>query len=260
VLLLASLVLTRWVDQRGPAGRGHDPPPPAQHIRNADGALGIFLRNRYLLFAALATLLLNWVNTNGENLLFRVVQEVLDARAAAQGITDPDLKQSFILNGTSAFYGNFYRLVNTTALVLQALVASRLLRYGGFGAIMLMLPVVALLSYSAMALLPVLGVIKIMKIAENGTDYSINNTARHALWLPLRPEIKYKGKATIDTLFVRLGDGLAALTVLVGVQVLALTTQTFFAFTVSLVVLLLVASIGVVREHRRITGGTVRAR
>ena len=107
------------------------------------------------------------------------------------------------------------------------------------------------MSYSLMALLPVLAVVKIMKIAENATDYSLNNTSRHVLWLPVSSVMKFRGKPAIDTLYVRLGDGLAAITVLVGVHLLALTTGAFFAFNVLLVLCWLVAGIFLVREHRR---------
>ena len=51
------------------------------------------------------------------------------------------------------------------------------------------------------------------------------------LWLPVSSDAKFKGKPTIDTLFARLGDGMAALTVAIGVNVLALSTQYYFAFT-----------------------------
>ena len=145
------------------------------------------------------------------------------------------------------------------AQLLQALVASRLLKYGGFAAILLAMPVIALASYTTMALLPVLAVVKVMKIAENSTDYSINNTARHVLWLPVTAEMKYKGKPTIDTLFVRMGDGLAALTVLIGVQVLALSTGAYFAFTVALALAWIVLALVVVRENRRLTEENSRA-
>ena len=47
-----------------------------------------------------------------------------------------------------------------------------------------MLPVIALVSYTTMALLPVLAIVKVMKVAENATDYSINNTARHVALAP----------------------------------------------------------------------------
>jgi AAA family ATP:ADP antiporter len=143
--------------------------------------------------------------------------------------------------------------VNIAALILQAVVASRLLKYGGFGAVLLLLPVIALVSYTTMWVMPILAIVKLMKIAENSTDYSINNTARNVLWLPVSSEMKYKGKPAIDSLFVRTGDGLAALTVLVGVQFLALETRTFFAFNVFLVVIWTAASVLVVREHAKLS-------
>jgi AAA family ATP:ADP antiporter len=90
-----------------------------------------------------------------------------------------------------------------------------------------------------------------MKIAENATDYSINNTSRHVLWLPVDSIMKFRGKPAIDTLYVRLGDGFAAITVLVGVQFLSLATRGFFIFNVLLVVLWLIFGIMLVREHRK---------
>jgi AAA family ATP:ADP antiporter len=252
--LLASILLTRWADRRGPLGQGYAAPGvPKPAAGSRRDALMLVLRSRYLLPVACATLLLNWVNTNGENLLFRVLQESLTAQAVASGVIGKMAVLEFTKDGTTAFYADFFFWVNAVALLLQALVASRLLKYGGFGAILLLLPAIALLSYATMALLPVLAVVKIMKIAENATDYSINNTARHVLWLPLSAEMKYKGKAAVDTLFVRLGDGLAALTVLVGVGFLALSTQGFFAFTVALVLIWISLSVVVVREHRRVS-------
>ena len=199
------------------------------------------------------TLLLSWVNTNGENLLFRVVQEFLKGQALKGGVSDINALLVFTRDGTTAFYGNFYFWVNIVALFLQAFVASRLLKYGGFGVILLTMPVVALVSYTAMAFIPILAIVKAMKIAENSTDYSINNTARNVLWLPVSAELKYKGKPTIDSLFVRVGDGIAALTVLIGVQLLALSTQSFFVLNVVLVFIWIVIAFVVIREHRRIS-------
>ena len=90
--------------------------------------------------------------------------------------------------------------MNLCALLAQALLASRLLRYGGIGAVLLLLPVISLVSYSTMALLPVLAVVRVMKIAENATNYSIDNTARQVIWLPTTAEMKYWTKPAIDSL------------------------------------------------------------
>lgn len=226
------------------------PPPDLKNIgRNG---LSVVFASRFLKATAAITLLLSWVNTNGENLLFRVVQEFLQRDAVVAGISDADALLLFIRDGTTAFYGDYFFWVNICTFLLQAFVASRLLKYGGFGLILLTMPVVALISYTAMALIPILIIIKIMKIAENATDYSLSNTARNVLWLPVSAEMTYKGKPTIDLLFVRLGDGIAALTVLIGVQVLALSTQSFFILNVGLVLIWIIFAIVVIKEHRRL--------
>jgi len=257
--LLASTVLTRLVDnrERKPSSPEQEAPvksskkPAEEGLRFLlSGARLIFI-SRFLLAAALVTLLTNWVNTNGENLLFRVIQETLAGQATDQGITDPAAILAFTRSGTTQFYGNFFFWVNIVALLLQSLVASRLLKFGGFAAIAMLLPVIAMISYSVMALLPVLAVVKMLKIAENASDYSINNTARNVLWLPVSSEMKYQGKPAIDTLYVRIGDGLAALTVLIGVQMLALTTRQFFIFNVALVVFWLGFTLMLIREYRK---------
>jgi ATP:ADP antiporter, AAA family len=256
VPLGVSIMLTRLADVRGPLGtpvqerrRSTKPAAPG----DGHGALAFVVRHRYLFAVAIVALFTNWVNTNGENLLFRVVQESLEQERQTRGITDPNATITFVREGTAAFYGNYYFWVNVMALALQALVASRLLAYGGFGAIFLMLPVIALVSYTSMAILPVLWMVRVMKVAENSVDYSINNTARQVLWLPTTAEMKYKAKPVVDSLFVRLGDGCAALTVLLGVQFLHLSTQDFFYVTVGLVVAWLASALVIVREHRHLT-------
>jgi AAA family ATP:ADP antiporter len=260
VPLAASIVLIRMVEQRQGRSNSQEKEVGRQAEKEAGVSPGkaslwsgaqLIMASKFLLLAALVTLFTNWVNTNGENLLFRVIQEALAVEAQQQGVAEGQSMLKFVRDGTTAFYGNFYFWVNMVALLLQAFVASRLLKYGGFAAILLILPVIALMSYSIMALLPVLAVVKLMKIAENATDYSLNNTSRHVLWLPVSSAMKFRGKPAIDTLYVRLGDGLAAITVLVGVHLLMLSTQGFFVFNVFLVLCWLVAGVLLVKEHRR---------
>ena len=64
---------------------------------------------------------------------------------------------------------------------------------------------IALISYSVLAVAPLLAVVRWTKVLENSTDYSVMNTVRQALWLPTTREAKYKAKAAIDTFFTRGG-------------------------------------------------------
>jgi AAA family ATP:ADP antiporter len=103
-----------------------------------------------------------------------------------------------------------------------------------------------------MAVVPLLLVVRVMKTAESSTSYSINNTAQQVLWLPATTEMKYKAKPAIETFFVRVGDGLAALTVLVGVRLYTLETTSLFVFNAILAVLWLLLGVFVVWEHGRL--------
>jgi AAA family ATP:ADP antiporter len=249
--LAASIWLVGRVDaETGGVGKRRGARPEGRRLEGR-GALPMVLGSRFLLAVAVTTLLLNWVKTNGENLLFHFVQGVIASRVEAEGIVGEEAVRAFVQAGTTAFYGDFFFWINALALVLQAFLASRLLRWGGFGALFLLLPAIALTSYTAMLAVPVLAVIKGMKVVENATDYSIQNTARHVLWLPMSQEVTFKAKPTIDSLFMRAGDGMAALTVLVG-GLLAFADRSYFAINVSLVVVWLGLALWIVREHARL--------
>jgi len=102
-----------------------------------------------------------------------------------------------------------------------------------------------------MAFVPILGLIKAVKVAENSSTLSIHNTARQMLWLPTSKEMLYQAKPTVDTLFVRLGDGLAALTILVGTRVFGLGNFGFVIFNIFLVLVWIFLSAFLNREHEK---------
>ncbi len=252
VALIGSLALLRFAERTGAVPRASEvfspEPEPSQR-----GAFRLVLDNRYLLATAVVVLLTNWVKTNSDNLLFGIVQEVVSGEAQARGIATSVGLDRFTADQTTAFYANFFFWVNGIALVLQGLAASRLLKYGGFAALFLALPLVTVVSYPLLATIPILAYFRLGKIAEDATSYSLQNTATQVLWLPTTREMKYQGKAAIDTLFVRIGDGLAALTTFVGMQLFVLPARAFFALNASLSIVWLVVAVVVVRENARLT-------
>jgi AAA family ATP:ADP antiporter len=68
--------------------------------------------------------------------------------------------------------------------------------------------------------LPIFTLIRLIKIGENSLDYSLMNTTRQALFLPVDRDSKYDGKTAIDTFFWRFGDLVQAGAVFVGLNVL----------------------------------------
>jgi ATP:ADP antiporter, AAA family len=240
VFLLVLLSLLVAVNNREKRLGSAEAVKQAEEPLGADGGFQLIFRDKYLFWIAVLTIILNVVNTTGEYLLGKLV-----VAAAARAGGDPKL---FI----SQFYGYFYSATNLLGLVLQAFVTSRIMRRLGVRGALFILPVLALASYSVLAVAPVLLIVRWTKIVENSTDYSIMNTVRQALWLPVTREAKYKAKAAVDAFCVRGGDVLQAGIVFVGSSIGA-GIAAFSWLNVALTALWLLAAGRIFQEHRKLT-------
>ena len=223
-----------------------------------EGGFQLVFRHRYLLLIALLMMLVNFVNTNGEYILGKVVTGA--ARdLVAQGQNGAMAPDAWTRQYIGLFYADYFGWVNLLSALMQLFLASRIIKWFGVRGALFMLPLIALGGYGLLAAAPALGMIRIAKIFENSTDYSVQNTSRQALFLPTSREAKYKAKAAIDSFFVRGGDLLSTGLVFLGTQI-ALGTRNFAVINLGLVVvwLVIVALIG--REHRKLTGADERGR
>ena len=153
----------------------------------------------------------------------------------------------------ASFYGSFFGWVNLAGFLMQLLLASRVMRVFGVRGSLFIMPIVALVNYSMIAVVPILAVVRIGKILENSTDYSIQNTVRQALFLPTTREAKYKAKAAIDTFCTRLGDVTAAGVVTVGTCDDGMGISGFGWVNVVFTVCFIYVAQRIAREHRRKT-------
>jgi len=246
VLLLATAPLTPLARRLVPAGS--QPPPEAQapHPDEIAGLLAGFrlvLGDPYLRLIALFMLLLNCINTTGEYLLSSAVDAHADALVAAGAI---DKAGPWI----GAFYGDFYAWVNGLGIFIQLFLVARIFKALGVGGATRVLPAIAVLGYGLLAFVPVFAAVRLFKIVENGVNYSLQNTARHALILPCDEEMKYAGKTTIDTFFWRLGDLLHAGIVFAGVHWLAAAPAQFALFNCVLAVAWFAVAGNIAGRHR----------
>jgi AAA family ATP:ADP antiporter len=249
-LLALCIVISRRASARagahGAAGETIDEEAPL----GREGGFQLIARDRYLLLIALLVLVLNAVNTTGEYILGRTVAAAADqALHAASGADPATFKQRFI----GSFYADFFFWVNLIGALAQTFLVSRIMTRFGVRLALFVLPLIALGGYALLATLPVLTLIRSVKIAENATDYSLNNTVRHALFLPTSREAKYKAKAAIDSLFWRMGDLVSAGLVFVGSR-LALGTSAFAGVNFALTLAWLWIVMRIAREHRALTG------
>ena len=246
--LMVPIVLTLWVNRRESgvavaAGSGKETKDTEQPLSKTGGFQLIF-QQRYLLLIALLMVTVNLVNTLGGYLL----DKMMIGWAAALA-TSPESERAII--GTMA--GGIATWVNLLALLVQAFLVSRILKLIGVRGSLFILPLISLVSYTLMAFVPIFSIIRIAKILENSADYSIQNTARHALFLPTSREAKYKAKQAIDSFFVRFGDMLQALVVYLGTEVVSLSVRAFAIVNIVFVLITLAIVMGIYREHKRLT-------
>jgi len=216
--------------------------------RDRKGAFELVVRNRYLLLIALFSLLFTFVNSNGEYMLGKLFKEAA-TEAASAGTIAPEATKEFITAG----FNQFYFFVNLGTVVLQTFLVSRVIRYGGMKVAFFVLPVIALADATAVALIPMLAILRVGKIAENATDYSLNNTVRNMLWLPTTTEMKYKAKQAIDTFFVRMGDVSNGLLVFIVADQLGAGVRAFAITNIVLCALWLTVAVPIVRQFRRLS-------
>ncbi|HEX7082286.1 MAG TPA: hypothetical protein VF329_14860 [Gammaproteobacteria bacterium] len=245
VLLAITLPLVERSANAVPPQSGRREQAPSAAGRGSAHLLDGFtlvLGNRYLLLLALLAVLLNCVNTTGEYILTELVIRDADQRIAA----DPGLDKGDLI---ASFYGNYYMAVNALGLLLQMCLVARIFRWIGVQGAILILPIVAFIGYGLAAFLPIFGIIRAVKIVENSTEYSIMNTARHALFLPLPARHQYEGKTAVDTFFWRLGDLVQAGWIYAGLNWLGFGFREFAAVNMLLALVWIVVTVQIGKRY-----------
>jgi len=209
------------------------------------GGFQLLISDPYLRLIGALTVLLNIVSLSGDFVLGKLVvnhanevvgsgQQLLAARSAFIG----------------TYYANYYAWTNLVCFIIQAFLVSRIFKYIGVRRSLFILPALSFATFGSIFVRPVLGVVRNLKIAENGTNYSLQNTVRNALLLPTSREAKYKAKAAIETFCWRLGDVLQAGIIFVGTRLHASLTS-FAAITLAVTVLWTWVAGALYREHRK---------
>lgn len=102
-----------------------------------------------------------------------------------------------------------FTFTNMVALVVQLFLTSLVMTRFGVGTALLFLPVAALLGSAGFLVAPVLLMGSLLNTTDNGFSYSINQSAKEALYVPTTRDEKYKAKAFIDMFVQRFAKALA---------------------------------------------------
>lgn len=208
-----------------------------------EGGFQLLISDPYLRLIAILTILLNIVSLSGDFILGKLVinhaNEVVGSARQLMGA-----RAAFI----GAYYANYYACTNLVSFIIQAFLVSRIFKYLGVRKALFILPALSIATFTSILILPVMGVVRVLKIAENGTNYSLQNTIRNALLLPTSREAKYKAKAAIETFCVRLGDVTQAGIIFLGTRLHA-SLGWFATITLVVTVLWTWVAFALYREH-----------
>jgi len=235
--------LSRWAGHVISAREGAREKKKDVEALGPQGGFQLLIADPYLRLIALLTILLNIVSLSGDFILGKLVinhanevvgsaKQLLAARSAYIG----------------AYYANYYAWTNLVSFVIQAFLVSRIFKYIGIRKSLFILPALSFATFGSILVLPILSVVRDLKIAENGTNYSLQNTIRNALLLPTSREAKYKAKAAIETFCVRLGDVSQAGIIFLGTRLHA-SLNAFATTTIVFTVLWTLVAAALYREH-----------
>jgi ATP:ADP antiporter, AAA family len=240
-ILLVCAGLITWAGRRPLSSAAPIPAKLEEQPLSQEGAFQLLLRDKYLLLIAGMVVFLNWVNSSGEYLLDRTLL-IAAQQAAASGV-EP---REFI----GAFKADYYGWYNLIGVLLELFAVSRILRLVGVQKALFALPVFALFAYAGAFFVPVLAVMRLVKIGENSLQYSLQDTTRHALFLTASRVEKFVGKTAVDTVAVRFGAIMSASMVWLGARA-GWSTATFAAINVALGCAWLGFVYAIGKEHAR---------
>lgn len=112
----------------------------------------------------------------------------------------------------AAFFARIDQFVNILALLTQAFLTGRIIKWFGLGVALAILPVVTVVGLVWLGVAPTLGVLFVVQVFRRGWNYGLMKPALEALYTVIPREEKYKAKNFIDTTVYRTGDQLGAWT------------------------------------------------
>jgi AAA family ATP:ADP antiporter len=240
-ILLLCGALIAWAGRRPLTSTSASEAKVAEEPLSRQSAFELLLNDKYLLLIAGMVVFLNWVNSSGEYLLDRTLL-VAAQQAQAQGIRPQDY--------IGAFKADYFGWYNLIGVLLELFAVSRILRLVGVTRALFVLPCFALVAYGSAFFVPVLAVMRLVKIGENSLQYSLQDTTRHALFLVATRVEKFVGKTAVDTVAVRLGAVMSAAMVWLGARN-GWSTATFAIINVVLAGFWLAFVLAIGREHAR---------
>lgn len=116
----------------------------------------------------------------------------------------------------TAFYGQFFALLNVASFLVQVALTGYVLKRFGIGIALLLLPLALLTGALGILVHPALWTAALAKGADGTLRYSLDQSTRELLFLPVPQAIKARAKPFIDVAAQRSGTGVAGVIILLA--------------------------------------------
>ena len=221
---------------------GSDEQLPAAEGRGANVALEgakLVLKSKYLLAIA------------GIIGIYELTSNIIDYQLAAtveRTITESLAKDEF--------FGLVGQLIGIISIGVQLALTTYVLRRFGVRVALFFLPIAVLAGSAGFLILPTLFFAAAMSVSDNALNYSINQSAKEALYTPTNEQVTYKAKAFID-MFVQRFSKVVSVVLNLAIAAIFVSGERWLSlFSLVMIAgwLYLVWYAG--SEFKRITGGT----
>jgi AAA family ATP:ADP antiporter len=115
----------------------------------------------------------------------------------------------------ASFYGLFNAGVMVFAFLFQIFITGKLIKRLGVKGTLLFCPIILIFLAVGVLLFPFISFAAAIKASDKSLSYSVNQSIREILYIPVDPELRYKAKVFIDMFLQRFARGIGALVTLV---------------------------------------------
>jgi ATP/ADP translocase len=174
---------------------------------------------------------------------------------------NPFIEQTFpSADAKTTFNGIFFGAINLVSFVVQFFFTSWLLRRRGLLWALLILPLSLLAGSVGLLVLPLFWIAASMELCDRSLDYSVQNTAKEVLYLPIDRSIRYKIKPFIDMVVFRFGKGIAAVVGIVLLDWLGMPPRWLSLLVIPVLITWLVVALRIAREYTTTIRTVLQAR
>jgi len=110
----------------------------------------------------------------------------------------------------TTFFAQIDLAVNALTLIVQLFFTGRIVGLLGLGLTLAILPLLTLLGFGTLTLMPAVSSLVVFQVLRRSCDYAIARPAREVLYTVVPREDRYKAKNFIDTVVYRAGDQIGA--------------------------------------------------